>query len=100
MGYGTGNSVRIEASRVVAEIASRIGRTPIAVVLRWTYQSGVGTIPRSKDPEHIEENLKIFDFELNADDMEALNRLNDEHPYYWVSAAFRPQNVAFSLRDR
>lgn len=33
------------------------------------------TIPRSKNPEHIKENISIFDFELSKEDMQRMNEL-------------------------
>ena len=45
--YGSGNSVAIEKSPVVQEIADSVGRSPTAVVLRWTVQRGVVVIPRT-----------------------------------------------------
>jgi len=82
-GYGTGLSVKIEEDKTIASIAARIGRTPMQVVLRWTIQSGVVVIPRSSSLDHIKENLQIFDFELSPTDMQILDNLNKDYPYYW-----------------
>lgn len=60
----------------IEEIASGHGRTPAQVVLRWHIQLGNVVIPKSVTPKRIEENFKIFDFELSDDDMQALSELD------------------------
>jgi diketogulonate reductase-like aldo/keto reductase len=45
-------------------------------VLRWqVQQAGVVAIPRSSKPERIAQNLRVFDFALEADEMAALDAL-------------------------
>ena len=61
---------------VVEEIAYRAGRTPAQVLLRWCIQLGLPVIPKSTHRERIEENSRIFDFELPAEDMDALAALD------------------------
>jgi diketogulonate reductase-like aldo/keto reductase len=60
----------------VAEVASRTGRTPAQVMLRWGLQHGFAVIPKSVDRERIAENIAALDFELGAEDMEALDALD------------------------
>jgi diketogulonate reductase-like aldo/keto reductase len=81
--YGSGNSVRIENSPVVSGIATRVKKSPLQVVLKWTIQNGVGVIPAAKQEAHIKENLDLFDFTLSEEDMALLNGLNEDHVYYW-----------------
>ena len=70
---GTGRHL---ADPVVEEIAYRAGRTPAQVLLRWCIQLGLPVIPKSTHRERIEENSRIFDFELPAEDMDALAALD------------------------
>ena len=60
----------------VAEIAERIGRTPAQVLLRWCIQRQAIVIPKSTHRERIEENSRIFDFELADGDMATLDALD------------------------
>ncbi len=60
----------------LAEIASAHGRTPAQVVLRWHIQLGNVVIPKSVTRSRIEENFRIFDFELSDGQMEALGALD------------------------
>ncbi|MEV8213744.1 aldo/keto reductase [Leifsonia sp. NPDC077715] len=73
---GTGDLL---AAPVLAEIGAKHGRTPGQVVLRWHVQNGLVAIPKSRNPERMAENLAVFDFELDADDLAALDTL-DEGP--------------------
>ncbi|TWB82974.1 2,5-diketo-D-gluconate reductase A [Nitrospirillum amazonense] len=52
------------------------GKTAAQVVLRWHYQRGVIAIPRSSNPAHRRENLAIFDFQLDAEEMGQIARLD------------------------
>jgi diketogulonate reductase-like aldo/keto reductase len=64
------------AEPAVAAAAERHGRTPAQIVLRWhVQQDGVAAIPRSTKPGRIADNLEVFDFALDADEMAALDAL-------------------------
>jgi 2,5-diketo-D-gluconate reductase A len=60
----------------VARIAERYQRPPAQVLLRWCVEQGIPVIPKSTHRERIAENAQIFDFELSADDMDALSALD------------------------
>ena len=60
----------------VAGIAERHDRTPAQVLLRWVVQRGLPVIPKSVRRERLEENARILDFELSADEMAALDALD------------------------
>jgi len=83
IGYGTGHFVKLSKSPELSEIAKRIGRSEYDIALRWTTQSGVVVIPRSKSKEHLKSNLEINNFDLSSEDMATLDKLNENYPYYW-----------------
>jgi len=60
----------------VTAIAERIARTPAQVLLRWCIQRQAIVIPKSTHRERIEENSRIFDFELADGDMATLDALD------------------------
>jgi 2,5-diketo-D-gluconate reductase A len=68
---------RILDDPVIGEIAESIGRTPAQVVLRWHVQLGNIVIPRSVHASRIEENFRIFDFELDDEAMRAIEQLDE-----------------------
>lgn len=51
-------------------------KTSAQVILRWAFQNGVATIPKSSNHARIEENAQIFDFELTNDEMAAIDGLD------------------------
>jgi diketogulonate reductase-like aldo/keto reductase len=65
----------LDDARVV-EIAEKKGRTPAQVVLRWHIQVGNVVIPKSVTPQRIQENIDIFDFELDEADLATFAELN------------------------
>jgi len=65
---------------VLKEIGERYGKTPAQVILRWDIQSGVIVIPKSVHKERMEQNLGIWDFELDQEDMEKIRSLDTGKP--------------------
>ncbi|MFE2430439.1 aldo/keto reductase [Streptomyces sp. NPDC059373] len=61
----------------LAALATKHGKTPAQVVLRWHLQIGNVVIPKSVTPSRIRENLDVFDFELDADDLAAIDALDN-----------------------
>jgi 2,5-diketo-D-gluconate reductase A len=68
---------RLTDNPTVTSIAGEYGKTPAQVLLRWNLQLGNAVIFRSAKAEHIASNLDVFDFELAAEHMDAINGLND-----------------------
>ena len=68
---------RLMDNPTVTSIAGEYGKTPAQVLLRWNLQLGNAVIFRSSNAERIASNLDVFDFELAAEHMEAINGLND-----------------------
>ena len=61
---------RLFKDPVIAEIARTRGRTVAQVALRWLVQQGnIAPIPRSSNPRHMAESLKVFDFSLTPEEM-------------------------------
>ncbi|GAB3478785.1 aldo/keto reductase [Amycolatopsis cihanbeyliensis] len=56
-------------TQVVRTVAGKHGKTPAQAVLRWHLEMGHVIIPKSVTPERIAENIDIFDFELDAQDV-------------------------------
>ena len=81
---GRGYNRALMNDPVLRDIAAAHGKSLVQVILRWDLQRGVTVIPGSSDPEHIRENISIFDFSLSGDEMDkiaALNR-NEKHDWY------------------
>lgn len=81
---GRGHQKELLSDPVLSKIAAGHNKSVAQVILRWDLQRGVGIIPGSSNPDHIKENISIFDFSLTDDEMEqiaALNR-NEKHDWY------------------
>ncbi|MFK7800931.1 MAG: aldo/keto reductase [Anaerolineae bacterium] len=67
---------RILDNETVVRLAETYGKTPAQIVLRWHWQHEIVIIPKSANPQRIAENGSIFDFELSATDMAAIDALD------------------------
>ena len=61
---------------VINAIATAHGKTPAQVMLRWHLQQGRQAIPKSVTPARIAENFDVLDFELNAEQLAAIDALD------------------------
>jgi len=61
---------------VLSQIAEKHGKTPAQVILRWHTQSQYIVIPRSSNPERIAQNLDVFDFTLDDQDLQAIAHIS------------------------
>ncbi|MEW1779946.1 aldo/keto reductase [Streptomyces sp. NPDC086777] len=59
----------------VTRIAEAHGKSPAQVLLRWGLQQGRSVIPKSTKRHRIAENIDVFDFELTAEELTALDAL-------------------------
>lgn len=66
-------------SEEVTSISRRIGRSGALVLLRWAWQKGFILIPGSSNPNHIEENASVNQFELSNQDMMLLDQMEERH---------------------
>lgn len=67
---------------VLTKIGEKSGKTAAQVALRWLLQSDVIIIPKTVHKSRMEENLNLFDFTLDADDMEAIALLDTGHSLF------------------
>ncbi|MFF5408042.1 aldo/keto reductase [Streptomyces misionensis] len=74
LGQGKG---LLEVPAIVA-IGQKHNRTPAQVVLRWHIQQGTIVIPKSVTPSRIKENIDVFDFKLDDEDLAAIDALNED----------------------
>lgn len=68
-------------------MAARHGVTEAQLLLRWGVQKGFPVLPKSMNPERMRQNLDLFSFELDADEMSAIARMD------------RGDGVAWSMGD-
>ena len=74
-GWGE-NRKNVMRDPVIAGVAHAHGKTPAQVMLRWHLQQGRSAIPKSTNPARIAENFDVFDFELTAAELAAIDALD------------------------
>ncbi|HZW48451.1 MAG TPA: aldo/keto reductase [Microvirga sp.] len=65
------------ADETLAAIGRKYGKTPAQVILRWHLDNGFIVIPKSVTPSRIRENIDVFDFRLDSDDMRLIGAMDD-----------------------
>lgn len=66
----------------IMKIAEAHGKTPAQIILRWHIQEGLSAIPGTTNPDYINENIGIFDFELTDGEMQTMRSLNKETRFF------------------
>jgi 2,5-diketo-D-gluconate reductase A len=71
-----GEGASLLSEPALAAIGVKYGKSPAQVVLRWHVQNGLVVIPKSASPSRMADNLAIFDFELDTEDLAQLATLD------------------------
>lgn len=80
---GRGHQGELLSDPTLKMIAERHGKTVVQVILRWDMQRGIVAIPGSSNPDHIKENISIFDFQLSEEEMTEIASLNRDEKHDW-----------------
>ncbi|MFZ4454059.1 aldo/keto reductase [Salibacterium aidingense] len=75
----------------IQRIAEKHGKTPAQVLIRWSLENNVITIPKSVTPERIKSNAEVFDFSLDTEDLQAIDGLNENRRY-----GYHPDDFPYS----
>lgn len=86
--------IKEECQAVTSEIAAKLKVSEAKLLLRWGLQHGYSVLTKSSKPERIRENLNLFDFEIPENDMEHLNRLNQNQAIAWAASGINPMEAA------
>ncbi|MHA8138296.1 aldo/keto reductase [Lactobacillaceae bacterium Scapto_B20] len=62
----------------INKLAEKYGKSAAQIILRWDWQRGIVTIPKSTHTKRMVENSDIFDFELSDEDVATINKLNQD----------------------
>lgn len=81
---------RVLEHELLKEIAVRYNKSVAQICIRWALQNGVLPLPKSTTPSRIKENLEVFDFEISAEDMAAINEMEP-----CGESGLHPDTVAF-----
>lgn len=86
------NDDRLQKNLILKELGKKYNKSMAQIILRWDYQQGLVTIPRSSNPIRQASNIDIFDFELTDDEMKAIDSININS-----RLRFDPDNCDFSI---
>ncbi|MGN1390313.1 MAG: aldo/keto reductase [Bulleidia sp.] len=67
---------------VFTKLAEKYHKSNAQIILRWHVQSGNIVIPGSRNPQHIKDNIDLFDFSLSDEEMQEIAALNTGRRYY------------------
>ena len=67
----------------IQEIAKKHNKAPAQVLIRWSLQHNLVTIPKSVREERIKENSQVFDYNLTTEDMRILDSLDENFRNSW-----------------
>jgi diketogulonate reductase-like aldo/keto reductase len=81
------------SNHVLNEIGAKYGKSAAQVALRFLIQSDVVIIPKSVHKDRMEQNINIFDFELNDGDMKKIIALDEKQSLFF--SHYDPATVEF-----
>lgn len=65
------------------KIAEKYGKTTAQILIRWSLEKGFIVLPKSANPDRIKENIDVFDFELNTEDISEIDSLDNNTRISW-----------------
>lgn len=80
--FGEGRGGLFE-NPVLAQLAEKYNKTTAQIILRWHIQRGVVVIPKSTHKARMEENLQVFDFVLEPEDMNRISALDKKQSSFF-----------------
>jgi Aldo/keto reductases, related to diketogulonate reductase len=90
IGHGDKNLIK---EPLFTELAQKYSKTNVQIILRWHIQVGNIIFPKSTNPQHIQDNMNIFDFELTDDEMNRIKYLDKGVRFFNMSLAEQEANL-------
>lgn len=94
LGHGDKNLLN---EPIFTKLAQKYGKSNAQIILRWHVQMGFIVIPGSTNPAHIKDNADIFDFELTADEMAEIAKIDQNKRYYIPNDAREEQYARMQM---
>ncbi|MDO5558965.1 MAG: aldo/keto reductase [Oscillospiraceae bacterium] len=79
---------------IFTELADKYKKTNAQIILRWHIQEGNVVFPKTTNPQHMKENINVFDFQLTADEMNKINSLDCGNRFFNMTLAEQEKNLA------
>lgn len=71
----------LSTDTVLQEIGQKHGKTAAQISLRWLIEENISVIPKAQSRKHLEENIQLFDFRLDAEDHAILDHLKKQQRF-------------------
>ncbi|CAH0690079.1 unnamed protein product [Spodoptera exigua] len=90
----------------VTTLAKKYGKTPAQILLHFLVRQNIVVIPKSTNLERLKENMDFYDFELTADEMDTLIRLDKGENgrifnfLFWKGVEFHPEYPFESVKQK
>lgn len=78
-------------NETLVNLAQKYNKSVVQIILRWNYQCGIISIPKTKNEDRLRENINIFDFEMTKDEINSIDNLNCNY-----RVRYDPDNCDFS----
>lgn len=79
---GRGNNSIVD-EEIIKTLGDKYHKSPAQIILKWHVQMGYDVIPGSRNPEHIKDNIDLFDFKLTDEEMNQITSLDKGKPIYY-----------------
>jgi diketogulonate reductase-like aldo/keto reductase len=77
---------RIFDEPVLTDVAETHGKTPAQVALKWALEKGVVVLPKSTSEAHLRQNIDLFGWELDADEIDRIDAIDRMENVYMIDA--------------
>lgn len=96
---GRGNTQILLNDETIVDIAAAHDKTAAQIILRWHLQAGHIALPGSNNPDHILENISIFDFELTDEEMDIMSNLDTGNRFFTLPGGTNQDELEQIIRD-
>lgn len=73
---------RIKENKLLKLLSAKYRKSIAQIILRWDYQSGIASVPKSSTADRIGCNFDIFDFRLTESEIAEIDSLNEDYKFY------------------
>ena len=79
---------------IFTELGKKYNKSNVQIILRWHIQEGNIVFPKTTNPEHMKDNLNIFDFEFTSDEMNKIKALDKNQRYFTMTLEEQEKNLS------
>ena len=73
------------SDKTIIQLSTKYDKTPAQIVLKWELAKKIIPIPKSSTKEHIRQNIKIYDWDMSAEDLKLIDNIGRKKQVYQLS---------------